>query len=140
MGVTPASIEEMQKSKPKLRIDKLLHDYAVPMPKVFGEHNAGYKNIILRFLLNPIKFIASPTDSSSVAAVLCERTRLQGNVGNIKAVGTGRLEELKANMVGLISFFLASFSLFLLALLVCDLFCVIVVCRFWLVLGTKVSH
>lgn len=60
----------------------------------------GYKNIILRFLLNPIKFIASPTDSSSVGAVLCERTRLQGNAGNIRAVGTGRFEKLKANMVG----------------------------------------
>lgn len=47
MGVTPASIEEMQKSKPKLRIDKLLHDCAVPMPKVFGEYNAGKINVCL---------------------------------------------------------------------------------------------
>ena len=31
MGMTPASVQELEEARPKLRIDKLLREYAVPM-------------------------------------------------------------------------------------------------------------
>jgi hypothetical protein len=31
MGMTPASVEELEKARPKLRIDKLLRECAVPI-------------------------------------------------------------------------------------------------------------
>jgi hypothetical protein len=32
MGMTPTSVQELEEARPKLRIDKLLREYAVPIP------------------------------------------------------------------------------------------------------------
>ena len=53
----------------------------------------------MRFLLNPVKFLPSATDATHVGAVRCERTSLQGDAGKQYATGTGKTEELKADMV-----------------------------------------
>jgi hypothetical protein len=31
MGMTPTSVQELEEARPKLRIDKLLREYAVPI-------------------------------------------------------------------------------------------------------------
>lgn len=63
--------------------------------------NEAHKDITFRFLLNPVKFCPSVTDASRVGSVICDRTALQGNAGAQHAVGTGELQELKADLVRL---------------------------------------
>jgi adrenodoxin-NADP+ reductase len=56
------------------------------------------KQVRLRFLLNPVQFIPDSAVKSRLGSVLCERTRLEGELGNQVAVGTGEMEEITANM------------------------------------------
>ena len=59
------------------------------------------KQIDLRFLLNPIKFVPDKSESSRLGSVVCERTRLEGEPGHQVAVGTGEQETIQANLVGI---------------------------------------
>lgn len=96
MGSTAASLEELNGpgSRPKVRIDKLLRDAAAtPMVK------SNPKQVRLRFLLNPVRFEANEADPSKLGAVVCERTRLEGEPGKQVAVGTGELETISAQLV-----------------------------------------
>lgn len=56
------------------------------------------KQVHLRFLLNPIRFEADSTNPTRLGHVVCERTRLEGEPGQQKAVGTGELESLPAQL------------------------------------------
>lgn len=95
MGTTPASKEELSAkgSRPKVRIDKLLREAAT---KPLVKSNA--KEVHLRFLLNPARFEASETDSSKLGAVVCERTKLEGDPGKQVAVGTAKFETFPAQL------------------------------------------
>jgi hypothetical protein len=53
----------------------------------------------LRFLCNPIRFQADESDPSKLGSVVCERTRLEGEPGAQRAVGTGEEETLQAQLV-----------------------------------------
>jgi adrenodoxin-NADP+ reductase len=96
MGATAASLEELNGSaaRPKVRIDKLLRD-AAATPVV----ESNPKQIRLRFLLNPVRFKASEVDPTKLGAVVCERTKLEGEPGKQVAVGTGELETIRAQLV-----------------------------------------
>lgn len=95
-GTTAASLEELNGpgSRPKIRIDKLLRKAAA---KTSPEEEKS-KQVRLRFLLNPVQFIPDSAVKSRLGSVLCERTRLEGELGNQVAVGTGEMEEITANM------------------------------------------
>lgn len=95
MGTTPASLEELsaEGARPKVRIDKLLREAAT---KPVSTSNA--KEVRLRFLLNPVRFEASETDSSKLGAVVCERTKLEGEPGAQVAVGIGEFETVPAQL------------------------------------------
>jgi len=56
------------------------------------------KTVELRFLLNPVRFEALPNDSGSLGAVVCERTQLEGDTGQQKALGTGEFETIPAQL------------------------------------------
>lgn len=56
------------------------------------------KQVHLRFLLSPTKFLPSEDDPTVLGAVQCERTRLDGDVGHQKCAGTGELETLPAQL------------------------------------------
>lgn len=93
-GLTDASVEELNgpRSRPKVRIDKLLRDTASkPIEK-------REKEIRVRFLLNPVKFKSSDGNSSRLGSVICERTELEGEAGQQRAVGTGVMEEIRASI------------------------------------------
>jgi NADPH-dependent glutamate synthase beta chain and related oxidoreductases len=104
-GATLSSLEELKGggARPKVRIDKLLRDVARLRKKKqedAKEQKEGHqKEVILRFLLNPIKFLPGVVDGTRVGSVLCERTRLEGQPGRQVAVGTGVMEEIPADMV-----------------------------------------
>lgn len=98
-GMTTSSMEELKGdgARPKVRIDKLLRDVA--RTRVEEDNERRRKKVILRFLLNPVKFLPNGLDQSRVGSVLCEKTRLEGQPGRQVAVGTGIMEEIPADMV-----------------------------------------
>jgi adrenodoxin-NADP+ reductase len=107
-GATLSSLEELRGdgARPKVRIDKLLRDVARLRKEEKREkhHHQQHterprKEVILRFLLNPVKFLPNALDGTRVGSVLCERTRLEGQPGRQVAVGTGVMEEIPADMV-----------------------------------------
>ena len=95
MGATPASVEELNAkgARPKVRIDKLLREAA---RNPTSTSNA--KEVHLRFLLNPVRFEANEADSSKLGAVVCERTKLEGEPGAQIAVGAGEFETVPAQL------------------------------------------
>ena len=98
LGATSSSQEELAQKggRPKVRIDKLLRDAAA---KTSEKNDSALKEIRLRFLLSPTSFEPLESDASSVGAVLCERTRLDGEPGKQVAVGTGQEERIPAKLV-----------------------------------------
>lgn len=57
------------------------------------------KSVEIRFLLNPTQLAPHESNLSKVGHVLCERTRLEGDPGKQRPVGTGEMEELPADLV-----------------------------------------
>jgi len=98
-GTTDASLEELNGpgSRPKVRIDKLLRDAAAKTSS--RPEDEKEKQVRIRFLLNPVRFIPDSADGSTVGSVICERTKLEGETGNQVAVGTGVMEEIPSNLV-----------------------------------------
>lgn len=98
-GSTKASLEELKQSRPKSRIDKLLHDNAVSSSSSSLSNNEFNKLISLRFMLNPVKFVPHPDDENKLGSIVCEKCELKGEPFEQVAVGTGVMEEITANMV-----------------------------------------
>lgn len=110
MGLTPASRMEIEKNRPRSRIHKLLQECASKgsskcttfTPSHFflrqAASNVLPKTVDLRFLLNPVKFVADDVDQKSLSSVVCERTTLEGETGRQRSVGTGELETLQADL------------------------------------------
>jgi adrenodoxin-NADP+ reductase len=96
MGTTPASLEELEGpgARPRVRIDKLLREAAALQTKT--QHP---RQISLRFLLNPVRFEPSDVNPQMLGAVVCERTKLEGEPGKQRAVGTGEEIIVPAQMV-----------------------------------------
>lgn len=96
MGTTQASLEELNApgARPKIRIDKLLRNAAL-----LKSGFQGLKEVVLRFLLNPIKFIPDQDDPTRVGSLVCDRTELKGEPGKQVAVGTGETENISADVV-----------------------------------------
>lgn len=57
------------------------------------------KSVEIRFLLSPTNLAPHEDNDSKVGHVLCERTRLEGDPGKQRPVGTGEMEELPADLV-----------------------------------------
>lgn len=95
LGATPASLEELKSERPKVRINKLLQEAASQTP---SSKNLPTR-VNLRFLCNPIRFQAEESDPFKLGSVVCERTRLEGEPGAQRAVGSGEEETLQAQLV-----------------------------------------
>ena len=95
LGATEASLAELNGpgGRPRVRIDKLLREASAA-----SDDNAASKAIHLRFLLNPVAFEPHPTKPSALGSVRCERTRLEGEAGHQRAVGTGEYESIPADL------------------------------------------
>lgn len=65
---------------------------------VAHENNLA-KKVYLRFLLNPTRFEPDEVDPTKVGEVVCERTKLEGEPRDQKAVGTGELHTFPAQLV-----------------------------------------
>jgi adrenodoxin-NADP+ reductase len=126
LGTTEASKAELAgpQGRPRQRIDKLLRDVATTTSTSQGKCLFFYdrkltnlpcsskdfcrfvasgssgqpKQVHLRFLINPVRFEADSSDSSRLGKVICERTRLEGEPGKQRAVGTGELHEIPAQL------------------------------------------
>ena len=101
LGTTEASLAELKGpgGRPRVRMDKLLREAAVANTAVSSnESNVASKSIHLRFLMNPVAFEAHPDNPNALGFVRCERTRLEGEPGQQKAVGTGEYESVPADL------------------------------------------
>jgi adrenodoxin-NADP+ reductase len=92
-GMTLSSKEELESSKPKSRIDKLLREHAISTSSPSQQQEQQQASFIqrmvqLRFLLSPVQFLPHPQDKTRIGSVICQRTVLQGPAG--KQVATGK--------------------------------------------------
>jgi adrenodoxin-NADP+ reductase len=94
LGMSTASKQELAGAagRPRQRIDTLLREASA---RAAGPLDMP-KQVNLRFLLNPFEYIGDK--NNQLAAVKCERTRLEGRPGQQKAVGTGEYEEIPAQL------------------------------------------
>lgn len=94
-SMTESSIQELDSAqgRPKQRIKDLLYKVAT---KELMEENT--KHIHLRFLLNPKHFQPKDEVQNHLGSLLCERTTLQGEPGNQRAIGTGEFENIPADL------------------------------------------
>jgi len=104
LGMTPSSIQELEISKPKMRIDTLLRQHAISMKQSQqqqqdDEESTTRTTMELRFLFNPIQFIPHPTDPTRIGSIRCQRTLLQGPVGKQVAIGQEEYRNLPADLV-----------------------------------------
>ena len=102
-GMTKASKQELtgRGSRPKVRINDLLQSVATSAHDDVVDTSNGdttSKSIQLRFLLNPIEFKPDPQNPSELGSIVCERTQLEGDPGQQRAVGTGDFQEIQANL------------------------------------------
>jgi len=100
MGMTDASSEELKgpMARPKGRIDKLLRQVAAAGGDTGPDTDIASREVSLRFLMNPVEFLPSESDPEVVGALVCERTRLEGEAGRQRAVGTGQFETIPAQL------------------------------------------
>ena len=84
-GINPSSQIELDSSKPKSRIDKLLREHVNDTTQR-SVGNTRKKIVELRFLLNPKQFKPHPINKTRIGSVLCQRTHLQGPAGKQIAV------------------------------------------------------
>ena len=107
LGTTEASQEELsgKGSRPKIRLDKVLRE-AAKVTTAANDDDACNKSVEVRFLLNPVRFEPpnhqdrdEPIDGNRLGAVVCERTRLEGEPFRQSAVGTGTFETFRADLV-----------------------------------------
>mmetsp|Transcript_12330 Transcript_12330/g.16149 ORF Transcript_12330/g.16149 Transcript_12330/m.16149 type:complete len:584 (-) Transcript_12330:469-2220(-) len=94
MGATEASLQELEGpgGRPKKRIDKLLRKASGKTP------DSASKRIDLRFLMSPSVWEPDEKDPSRLGSLVCERTRLEGELGKQNAVGTGEMERIPAQL------------------------------------------
>ena len=57
------------------------------------------KTVEIRFLMNPVHLEPNDAKNEHVGAVVCERTKLDGEPFHQKAVGTGETETIPADLV-----------------------------------------
>lgn len=98
LGTTEASLAELKGpgGRPRVRMDKLLREAATAAANSNDEEAS--KSIHLRFLLNPVAYEAHPDKPGVLGSVRCERTRLEGEAGQQRAVGTGEYESVPADL------------------------------------------
>eukprot|EP00547_Thalassionema_nitzschioides_P009072 CAMPEP_0194225866 /NCGR_PEP_ID=MMETSP0156-20130528/40538_1 /TAXON_ID=33649 /ORGANISM="Thalassionema nitzschioides, Strain L26-B" /LENGTH=498 /DNA_ID=CAMNT_0038957991 /DNA_START=164 /DNA_END=1660 /DNA_ORIENTATION=+ len=104
LGSTPPSLSQLEKSRPKKRIDKLLRQIA--NSSSLASTSTNQNHVKLRFLLNPVSFEPSsnPSEKSKLGYVRCERTMLVPQKDNPDdgqrqvAVGTGEYCDIPAQL------------------------------------------
>lgn len=92
-GLNDSSKKEIEEHRAKKRMDELLQKFAD------GPTEGKSKQLHLRFLLAPGKFVENPAAPGSVGALECDVTALEGAPNAQKAVVTGKKEVIPAGLV-----------------------------------------
>eukprot|EP00743_Colponemidia_sp_Colp-15_P005721 GILK01006151.1.p1 GENE.GILK01006151.1~~GILK01006151.1.p1 ORF type:complete len:460 (-),score=67.19 GILK01006151.1:50-1429(-) len=93
-GFTAASEEEIKEERARKRIYELLKTVADKAP-----NTQASRHLYIRFLLNPLCFVATSDDPTKLSVAQFEKTRLEGLPGDQRAVGTGVIEEISCGLV-----------------------------------------
>jgi adrenodoxin-NADP+ reductase len=93
-ATTQSSIKELElpSYRSKIRINQLLRNVATNL------NETNPKTISLRFLLNPVRFEPNVENKKELSALICERTKLEGEPGNQYARGTGEMVRIPAQL------------------------------------------
>lgn len=90
MGMTSASVEEIEKHRPIKRMDALLRE-------TLGKTNDAEKILNMRFLLNPYEILTN--NQGDLTGFRLERMSLSGVADNQTAQGTGKFEDVPCQMI-----------------------------------------
>ena len=97
------SLKEIADSRPKKRKHDLMRQILAGTLPPLVPHSTTTsippKDLHLRYLLSPLRFLPSPSDPSRVGSVVLARTRLEGSVENQQAVETGEEITIETELV-----------------------------------------
>lgn len=94
-SMTPASEQEIKEQRARKRMNDLLGKAAEQF-----ENTSDAKRVVqIKFLSSPVEIIADENDPTQVGAIRVEKTKLEGEPNQQRAVGTGEFEDIPCNLV-----------------------------------------
>ena len=94
-SATSSSLEEIKQQRAKKRMANLLEKVALQ----FEQAKEADRQVEIKFLSSPVEFLPDLNNPKRVGAVRIERTELQGEPFQQKAVGTGQFETIPCGLV-----------------------------------------
>jgi adrenodoxin-NADP+ reductase len=94
-SMTPASEQEIKEHRARKRMNDLLGKAA----EQFGQDSDAKRVVQIKFLSSPAAVLADEKDPSRVGALRVEKTRLEGEANQQRAVGTGEFEDIPCSLV-----------------------------------------
>ncbi|GMF10590.1 unnamed protein product [Phytophthora lilii] len=94
-SMTPASEQEIKEQRARKRMNDLLGKAA----EQFENAGDAKRVVQIKFLSSPAEILPDENDPTRVGAIRVEKTRLEGEPNQQRAVGTGEFEEIPCNLV-----------------------------------------
>ncbi|POM71417.1 NADPH:adrenodoxin oxidoreductase [Phytophthora palmivora] len=92
---TPASEQEIKEQRARKRMNDLL----IKAADQFASAGDTKRVVQIKFLSSPVEIIADVKDSTRVGGIRVEKTKLEGEPNQQRAVGTGEFEDIPCNLV-----------------------------------------
>ncbi|KAG7401202.1 hypothetical protein PHYBOEH_002386 [Phytophthora boehmeriae] len=92
---TPSSEQEIKEQRARKRMNDLLSKAA----EHFDNANDADRVVQIKFLSSPAEILADEKDATRVGAIRIEKTRLEGEPNQQRAVGTGDFEDIPCSLV-----------------------------------------
>ncbi|RLN38550.1 hypothetical protein BBJ28_00013225 [Nothophytophthora sp. Chile5] len=95
-SMTSSSEQEIKEQRPRKRMNELLSKAT----EQFGNPASDDTRVVqIKFLSSPVEIVPDPNDPTRVGGIRLEKTRLEGEANQQRAVGTGEFEEIPCNLV-----------------------------------------
>ncbi|KAG7393495.1 hypothetical protein PHYPSEUDO_007332 [Phytophthora pseudosyringae] len=94
-SMTPASEQEIKEQRARKRMNDLLGKAAGQ----FDSAGEAKRVVQIKFLSSPVEILADEKDPTRVGAVRVEKTKLEGEPNQQRAVGTGEFQDIPCNLV-----------------------------------------
>ncbi|KAG6598102.1 NADPH:adrenodoxin oxidoreductase [Phytophthora cinnamomi] len=94
-SLTPASEQEIKEQRARKRMNDLLAKAA----EQFESVTDAKRVVQIKFLSSPAEILADENDPTRVGAIRVEKTKLEGEPNQQRAVGTGEFEDIPCDLV-----------------------------------------
>ncbi|ETN24354.1 hypothetical protein PPTG_00720 [Phytophthora nicotianae INRA-310] len=94
-SMTAASEQEIKEQRARKRMNDLL----VKAAEQFESAGDAERVVQIKFLSSPVEILADEKDPARVGAIRVEKTKLEGEPNQQRAVGTGEFEDIPCNLV-----------------------------------------